>query len=506
VADYTAKIVEEDGTVLAASVPGINIGVLQWVLSEMGRTAVRVPAASLVAGDLDLLDKEIQIFRNGDIIWWGPLIVDEVASNTAEKRIDVPDKAWYFQTRQISDQRDNRFDNPNFALGTASWTNVGTSAHSASVLHSARGGTSLKLTQATPGEDTFDFQQQTFTAGEIGTWIIVRAWVYIDDATWGGPAFEARGLFVSGIEAGVVKDYRYAEIDDATPRNALVPLTTRIWIPPLKTWTIEARPYAPAGESYWSAMQMVKMESLSHYATDLGAIIGSAVQFVQNPAHGWDDLNIGVSNAVTGVVLDWHFQYADHTDLMEVLDAAEAMGLDWSIEVTETTATFTTYFPKGTDRSSGPGAVTLSMFDRDTNPTGNLSHAEMVRDGASTRTRSTVLGEGDGPEREEGFAVDTTLTGGRVLGEVFSAPPGTPIEALDRIAAQRVAAKRKPVRVMQVVGLPGDETLITTCVVGDTVAADITIGETTITGNWRIVAKNLDPKRDLPSFVLNEAA
>lgn len=502
---YTAKVTLRDGTG-ASAVPNVNIEPLRWTLSEMGVTAVRAPVDSPLHDELALLQKELAIYRDTDLLWRGPLIKDSTSTSSSEKRYVVPDKSWYLNTRQISDARENRLDNGDFAGGTTDWTNIGSSTHSASTAHSARGGHSLKLVQATAGVDTFDYQQQTFTAGSIGSLITLRAWVYIDDSAWVGPAFESRGLFVSGIQGGVVRDVQVAEIDDATPRNRLVPLTVRIWIPPGETWTLEARLYAPGGEVYWSAARLVKMESLSFYATDLGEIVGSAVEFVQDIAHGWDDLGITVDNATTGIVLDWHFQYADHTDLVEILNAAEAMGLDWSIEITATTAVFTTYFPKGTDRTSGPGAVTFSMHDPVGNPTGNVAHAEIEGDGEKARTRSTVLGEGSGPEREEGYATDTSDTGGLVLGEVFSAPAGTPIDALDLIAANRVAAKKKPPRILKVVGLPGNTTQLLTCVVGDTVAVDIVQGGEVIDGNWRIVAKTITPEFDRPDFVLNEVA
>ena len=206
--DYTAKVVEQDGTVVRTLV-GCNIYEITEELNGIGSARIGIPkvdpaGASGQAADLLPLDREIQVFRhNGTVdvlIWWGPIVQVAADSGSAEITVDVPGLGWYFTRRQISDARDNRLDNPNFASGTTDWTNVGNSTHAASVLTSALGGTSLELNQAAAGEDTFDYQQQTFTAGSIGTLWTLRAWVYITDADWIGPAYESRGLFISGIQ------------------------------------------------------------------------------------------------------------------------------------------------------------------------------------------------------------------------------------------------------------------------------------------------------------------
>lgn len=498
---YTAKIVEQDGTVVVSDLARVQVDPLTWTLDEVGRGSVRIPKNTASASSVDLLDKELQVFRDGTLIWWGPMISAQPSSDLEEMRVDVPELSWYFSRRQISDARANKVSNGSFDTDLTGWTNVGASTDSASSTRSVIGAKSLKLAQSTAGVDTYDYQQNAFTAGSIGSFFTLAAWVYIDDSTWGGPAYESRGLFVSGIESGTVRDYQVAEIDDATPRNRWVRLETGIWIPPGETWTLEARLYAPDADVWWDAVQLVKMESLSHYATDIGTIAGNIVDFIQNTTHGWDDLGITTSDVTSGVLLDRHYQYADHIDALEALSELEGQGLDWAMVLDDSPVVrqFTTYYPKGTDRSA---TVTLSMADGA--GSGNLSSYRLPVDGSKTSTRVTVLGEGDGPDREEGYAADASSLGGLVLGEVVNAPAGAQINTLTGLANSRLAASKRLVRVLDVTGIPGDSTQISTLVVGDTVAVSISDGWVNVTGDWRIVEKTLDPAIDTASFILNE--
>lgn len=496
---YTVKVVEQDGTVLVSSLANVNVEPMEWTLSEIGSTAISFPKTTGSAASLLLLDKEIQIFRDGTLKWWGPMIAASPNAEQAYVPVSVPESSWYFTRRQLSDARANLLGNPSFEDGLTGWTASGVTA-TADTTRAALSATAAKLVQANAGVDTHLHQQVAVTATAIGTLLTVAAWVYVQDAGYVGPAMDARGLYVEGIESAVVRTLSFAELDDATPRNRWVRLETTIWIPPNETWTIDVRLYAPGGTTWWDAVQLVAMESLSHYATDMGTIAGNIVDFIQDPTHGWDNLNIATSDAATGVLLDRHYQYADHTDAMQALSEFEEMGLDWSIEITTTTRTFTTAYPKGADRS---GTVTLSMRSA-ANPTGTLSDYRLTVDGAATSTRVTVLGEGDGPDREEGYAADAYQLGGLVLGEVINARPGSPIDALATIAANRLAASKNLVRILEVTGIPGDSTQIDTLVVGDTVAVNITDGWVVISGNWRIVRKTLDPATDTAAFVLNE--
>lgn len=504
--DWSAKLVEQDGTVVRTLV-NANVYSVTDELNGVGSARVGVPkhdpaGATGQVADLLVLDRELQVWRhNGTtnvIVWWGPIVLLDASSDSEEMTLEVPGLGWYFTRRQISDARANRLTNGDFVGNITGWTNTGASTDSYSTTRAVLGAGSLKLVQATAGVDTFDYQQQTFTAGSIGSYFTLAAWVWIDSATFAGPAYESRGLFISGIESGTVRDYRFVEIDDATPKNQWVRLETGIWIEPGATWTLETRLYAPAGEVFWDAVTLTKMESLSYIAQDLGTIVGGIASFIGGSSHGWSDLGWLTSNVTSGVTHSRAWQYADHIDGSSALNELVEMGIDWHFALTSTTKTFTSSYPKGTDRSA---TVSLSMRN---GGSGNLSNYRLTVDGSQTTTRVTVLGEGDGPDREEGYAADASSLGGLVLGEVISAPPQSPISALSTIASKRLAKSKRLVRVLEVTGIPNDSTQHGTLVVGDTVDVSISDGWVAISGDWRIVRKTTDCVTDTVSFVLNE--
>lgn len=500
---YTAKIVQQNGTVVVADLANVNIGPITYTLNEPSNVRIGFPKDSSNAANVDLLDKELQVFRAGDTNprFWGPMVMASADAGSAEVSVDCVDPAWYLLRRQVSDARANLLSNPSFESGLTGWTNSGASTDSAVTTQKILGAQSLQLVQAAAGVDTHEYQQVAVTGTAIGTYLTVAAWVYVQNTGYVGPAYESRGLFVQGSETGpVLRDFRFVEIDDATPRDRWVRLETGIWIPPNKTWTIEVRLYAPGGTVWWDAVSLTAMESLSYYNTDLGTILGGVVGFVSDGTHGWDNINIAVSNATTSVLKDRHFQYADHEEVSAILQEFEDLGVDWAFQFTPTVRTFTSYYPKGTDRTA---TVTLSMRSP-SNPTGTLSDYRLTVDGAATTTRITVLGEGDGPDREEGYAADASGLGGLVLGEVINARPNAPIDALTTIASERLADSKNLVRVLELTGIPGNTTQIDTLVVGDKVTVSITDGWVVISGTWRIVRKTLDPATDTASFVLNE--
>jgi hypothetical protein len=495
---YTARIVDQTGTPIVADLADISVGELSWVLNEVGTGSVSFPKDSISAPSVDLLDNELQVFRDGSIVWWGPMTMGSTEGSAADVQLSVPELSWYFTRRQISDDRPNALTNPSFegSPDLTGWTATGPTA-TADTTRKVLGSKSAKLVQASAGADSYLEQSVAVTGTAVGTLYTLAAWVYVSSTGYLGPAFQSRGLFVSGVESGTLRAYTAAEIDDATPQDQWVRLETTIWVPPLESWTLYVRLYAPGGTVFWDAAQLVRMESAAFYEDDIGVIAGDLVTFVQTAP--WDDLNITTSDATTGIVVDRAYQHADHLDFMQALGEFVDMGLDWKMAITSTTRVFTTGYPLGTDRI---GTVTLSMRSP-SNPTGLLSDYRYTVDGAATSTRVVVLGEGDGPDREEGYAADTSSLGGLLLGEVVQARPGTPIDGLQAAAEERLSQSKQLVEVLEVTGLPSDSTLISTVVVGDRVTVDISDGWVSLSGAWRVVAKRLDPASDTPSLTLN---
>lgn len=505
---YTCKIVQQDGTIVQSSIAGVNVDPMTTTLNDIGTASVRIPKDYAHAADVDLLDKEIQVFRDGTLCWWGAMVNATARSGDNFVTVQIPEPTWYLTRRQISDSRANQVLNPGFEDATSlnHWTAVGVTA-TRDTTHALLGTKAAKLVQASVATDTFLYQQVGITATAIGTLWTLVAYVWIDSATWvggaWGGAYNLRGLYISRIVSSVEVEHQFIQIDDSTPKDQWVRLeVTRpdgggsIWSPPNATETLEVRLYAPGGTVWWDGVQLVAMDSLSWIDADVATTFEDVVAFAQDSAHDWDDVNIATSGSATGYKVTRALQYTDHTDVMGYIGELVNQGFEHRLAITTTTRTLEYGMPVGTDRS---GSYTFTLRS---GGSGNVTSYDFSIDGSKTTTRYVVQGDGDGPDREEGFALDTSSLGGLTLGQVEAV--SAPVSVLQRIADMKLAASKQLVRILTVVGLPGDSTQIGTLLVGDTVAVSISDGAVNLSGNWRIVQKTLDPKSDTASFVLNE--
>jgi len=152
---------------------------------------------------------------------------------------------------------------------------------------------------------------------------------------------------------------------------------------------------------------------------------------------------------------------------------------------TATTRTFTLH--PGGQGSDLSGSVTLTYGD-------NVADYAWSPDGAGTVTRATVLGEGDGPDREEGDYTDVAGIGGLVLQEVRQAPQKARTYSLAPMATDIVNQRRVPPVELSL--HCSDRTLIDTLDIGDTVAVAINEGYVQVAGDYRIVRWELDCETD----------
>lgn len=505
-ATYAARIVERDGTVVR-TISGANVEKVTRELLGYGQIVWSYPKYDPAGhtgqgADVVPLEREVQILRDGSIWAWGVILDPTGASSDGALRMTSPGVAWLFTRRNIDKPITNHLVNGNFETGDLTgWAALG-SGITATVISSPRrrGGYAVRLEQPTVGEDSHLDQTITWTAGGIGDLVTIVGWYYIED--WDGPAVDARGLYVEAIDTGVVQTTSIATIDDASPQGSWQRLEITIWVPPNLTWDLNVRGYA-VKSIVWDEFQAVAMESLSALpgGTDIATLFEEIVQFVQDPANDKDDLSIGTDVTATGVLLeDKAWQFANHVPADQAI--AELVefdaGLDWSIELadgTPCTKTATTFFPrKGTDRT---GDLDLLY-----GPGGNIASYRLPGGAAAAvETNVTIMGDGDGPDREEGHATDLTHVD-VVLQGVHSARRGTTIDLLDPIAEDRVAHTARLVRFLTVVVVGEDA--ITTLVEGDSVTVTIDDGNVQILGLFRILTIEHDCRAETLTLTLAE--
>lgn len=503
---YEIRIVERDCT-LVRTLVAANAKTASWEVNGPGEITFGFPkhdptGATGQGADVDLGNREVQLWRDGVCLKQAVLVHAHASSKSGEVDVTAPGLGWYLTRRNIDAERHNYLTNPGFETGTFTGWDAAVNC-TRTIVTSPRvlGAYAAKLVGGTTGADQFlPHAVFTVSGGDIGLFLDVAAWFHI--TSWTGPAFESRGLYVDGIQAGVRRTGAFSTIDDATPQGVDQRAETGIWVPPGETWDIYVRAYCPNGEIEWDAFEVVAMESLSVAVggTDLADLAGAVVSFIQDPAHGKDDLSIVTSTPTSGVIVPfpWAKQYADHSRASSVInDELVPLGLDWSLEANAagTTKTFATHHPRmGTDRT---GTLTIALG-------GAMAEYDYDEDIAGAETDVTMLGDGDGPDREEGHAVDTS-TLNLVLQGVYNAPAGTPIASLGPMAQDRVARTARKVKLPQVVTVEKGGALIGVLGPGDVANFLIDDGWVQVlTDPYRVVKLYLDCRRNTLALTLNE--
>lgn len=483
--DYTVKLVKQDGAggfdeVAVMTEPAFSAPITK-VLNGIGAAGFEVSRYDLkhrpfyAALADDWLKSEVQIYR-GDAVdpwWWGVPMRPQKALGRTSLSVTCAEIPWLLSRRYFGKAaRTNLLINPDFetALIGGDWSAVGVTAS----LGSQRilGDYSVELDQATAGTDTFVRQQITRTASGIGDIISVAAWFYIEPSAWIGPAYGNRGLHIERVAGGVVQQTADFKIDDQTPRGvwtrAEIPLDQSVWMPPNATETLDVRLYAPGGTIYWDAAFVGLMESTSSaqpLGSDLTTLASLIVSHAQDPAFDKDDLDIGVVGSATGLLLARAWQHAEHANIwtngIQELVALEN-GIDIGWDYTAGGRNLHVYSRVGAATGQGVHHTmgddagfwdVISDFDDASELIWGVQESDshwlldygFVKDGGQAASSTTVLGNGDGPDREEGGYIDVAGFGGRIFEALVTAPNNARIDSLHERSQKAGAVRSRPV-------------------------------------------------------------
>jgi hypothetical protein len=242
------------------------------------------------------------------------------------------------------------------------------------------------------------------------------------------------------------------------------------------------------------------MESLSFGypppAVDVATIVAGIVDYAQDNlagfTHGKSDLNIGTAGVATGVTRQVAYQFAEHRNILDaILEFVRQGIIDIDIVFTATTRTFTTYAPK-------KGSLYGTTLQLDVN-VADFTYSQDLEQAASS---VVLLGPGDGPDRPEGGAVDTSFVGGAFTAEIVEqAPDNTTVGQLDQRAEERLAVAARP-DILEVTTLPGTA-VIGVLKVGDTVPVLISAGWVDIDDTYRVARIEADLLKDQATLTLN---
>lgn len=455
-------------------------------------------AALLIPG------REIQIYYEGgtDPLFWGPIVRPQAGLD--ETTWQCQGLLWYFGRRFMGRaDRVDQLTNGDFESSETGWSFSG-------VTHSVNtdpdfiisGTKSEKLTGALADHTTYAYQ--VFSHGGVtippwpGDYMTGSAYVFVPAGpVYEGPAFQDRGLaLVHKDAAGAVVGFAFAPINDDTPKDEFVHLETGV--PNVKGGeTVEVRLYPPHGDAYYDLVTLTFMESLSFgtyggAGADVTTILEGIVEYAQDTAAGKSDLNIGTAGDPTGSLLHVAYQFAEHRNILDaILEYVRQGTCDISIEISGTTRTFTVW----PDRKGSLYGTTLEL---DVNVAGFTWSQDLEQAASSV----VLLGPGDGPDRPEGGATDTSFAGGAFTAEIVEqVADDTTIGQLDVRAAERLAVAARP-EILEVTTLPAAG-VIGDLAVGDTVPVVISHGWVDIDDTYRVSTISVNLDTDQATITLN---
>lgn len=483
---HTARVVNRVTGAVIAQLPNAQPETTTESLNEPGVATLVMSRYDPDIANVIPYERDIQILVGNDLVFWGTPQRPGASSRDAAVRFTCNDGMWHFAHRLIGKaDRNNILVNPDFEDASLSpWTAVNTTA-TQDTTWKKTGTKSLKLVQSTANQVAYMKQRiSNYQATGVGSLLTIVVWFRIQNTGWIGEAVNKRGLGITRFPAGggtAEIQSSIFEIDGQTPRDSDQRAEATIWMPPNAIEDIEIRLYSVGGTIWYDTANLVLMESIGFPGQDQATTCGEIVAHLQSTTYGKDNLGIVTDCPVTGVTRDVVFQFADHIPGDEALSnfTRIANGVDHAVIATPTTRTYTTYFPKkGVHRATLPvNETTVSSWD-------------YPSEGQPPRTRVITLGEGDGPDREEGYAANTTAHGGLALEEVTAAPTGMEIRELDEYAAEHLRTGLNP-RVLNVtVPYDGKWSVVA---VGDTLPVSIVDGFfPELGGNWRVVERTID--------------
>lgn len=496
---YEVKVVNRSGTVLAtfdANVAGdarqkATVEQVTWALNEPGSATIKVPAFHPAASEIVALKREVQVWRNGSLIFWGVAVQRDMDDATGTLTWTCPGLLWYFTRRFFGPISVQLLSNPRFATDLAGWTAVGCTATHSTTMR-LRGPGTAKLVATTSGDNYLQQQLTVASTPAIGLAVTVAGLFHVESMT--APALEERGIYISAPNALSPAQWEPITMNQKSPglqrAEAVIGLAGN-----LVNEVVTVRLYAPQGTIRWGGISATLPESVGSgnaLPEDAGPVIGRIIDYAQNGA-GKSPLNIAWSTPNTGTSEFVTYQFSELANIFTALQGYPERGVcDFDIVLTPTSRTFTTYAPrKGVLRSGNaltvPGSSVLSLG--------------YLLDGQQTATQVVRRGEGAGSDRELGVASDTTGTEGLVLQDVGDAPPEISIDGLDAYAATDLA------RLKSIVTLPDmtvpAEGWIGVVSPGDTVPVTVDWGAVQDTSTRRVVSLTLNPLADTVAVGFN---
>jgi hypothetical protein len=470
VTDFSVDVVEYTGSgfnVLASDDRPVFTSPITRVLNGIGSTGLQMRFDSAVYEALcdkgDWPSRELRVFRGANTtpVFWGvPTRPAKAMGQGAVRTVQFSDLMWLFTRLYFGDANAGVQESRGFETTTLAGDPWHDHGGVATIVSGDDPGavTGTKYVQLDgSGGDEYVYFDANVTGGFVGLWPIVTAWLYVDSALYDGPPAFHIGMRVSrydGHNNGGVESLRQQtvvyQVDDHTPQDEWVRVEvgggSDLWVGRNNAETIRVELWAVDGRIYWDSARLVIGDVFAAVHEDIGFFAGRMVEHAQDTAYGKVDL--GIDNGATTAshkVPVMRFPMEEHPNIYnDGLMALVAMenGIDINVSRHPTSREFVTYSRAGSGMGKG-----ADLTGEDFTPGGEwLLDWAFVGDANQGANSVFLAGDGDGPDREEGYSANPAAMGGRLYQALVAAPNGTRINQLNKRAVRARKARQYPVQ------------------------------------------------------------
>lgn len=491
--DYDVRATTTAGA-LIAFLPNANLHRVTWQLNHPGSIEFSM---SIYDPQTLYIRKytEIQVWRRSTLIWWGPVVKLRVDDKSGRITFQCQGLLWYLLRRFIGKaDRTNLMLNPQFESAGANWDDFGGTTFTTDGTDVKEGALSAKLVHAAAVEAGIR-QDISVTSGTVGEVLTGVAWSKVLSAGFTAGGFN--GLQIEVLTPITLVRESFDATDQLTngSKDSWIRHEVQVEMPPSVTKIIRLTGFDVHGTVRWDSFSLTKMESLSFYATEQATVFAAVIAHLQDPAYGKNNVNITTSTPATGVNIDKHYQFAEHEKGDTVIEEfrSRSNGFDFGIVLSPTTRVLTTSFPR-----KGSYKPDYRLNNR------NIIEYNYTDDGEEGISSLTILGEGDGPDREEGSAIDAGIYGGLILEDVEVASASTDISLLDVLAQEKLRVRKDP-RSLFVTVDNASVPIIENVFDGDTIPINLFDGYIQVSEDMRVISKTIAPHKEHVTLELNPA-
>lgn len=485
------------------ALPRARVEEINEVFNDIYSATISVPKKYARATVLQLLNREVQIWDESGVAFWG--VPTRRGSDEGDRvKFFLKCFPWYLSRRRVGRLYNNMamnwsFEDPLTEDPFTGWATAGVTAERITS-HKFHGDYGLQLSNDTGDTELFANEIIGLGPEAAGQIVTVHCKFHLRADSAYLPFEEAKygyGVMARLIAPGnvLVRKAGYG----ISPRfghqvGENYDAHFHIFVDPGFVGHLEIRLYAPKGDIVYDAVQILLLESLDFQNADYRDIVEGLVEHAQDPDFNKSNEHILVAGNPIGTTTNVTFHYAHKANIWNAIKRYTEFEGGINVYPTYTPSTRT---------------LMVRPWEGDYHPEykmvwgKNITSYTLDRNGEEVTNTVTSRGEGDAPWQYMAFAQETDALD-VVLEDVVDAPEGMGIDWLDDYARGQVQQKKDIVDVLGLTIRDGPtESIRKYLKVGDRIPVQIVDGLDFVDDDYKVISKKIREGSRLIDLTLN---